>query len=308
MTSTAPQLMLAAPTELRRDEAAKTLTDTGEWSAELKLDGIRACATIDGRSVRLTNRRGLDITFRYPDVVRRLAVPGIHAVIDGEIVVFGADARPDFAAVHRRDAQAVERSARVLAGRMPATFVAFDVLEVAGQDVCDQSYQMRRARLERLSGGLDVNPRSDDGQAMWAFVKERRLEGLVLKRKDSRYTGGRSSAWQKVKLVHTLSAVVCGTEPGKGHRARTFGALRLAVINDAGEIVEVGSVGSGFSNADCETIAARIRKGDLPIIVEVEYLEFPNGQLRQPVFRGLRMDLEVTDCTLSQLEEGSVSA
>lgn len=298
-----PHLMLAQTSPLQPEWVIANAQASGLWVAELKVDGIRAVATIDGGNVVLHNRRRIDITYRYPDVVAALGRLGINAVVDGEITVM-REGRIDFGAAHRRDAQSNARSAAALARTLPATFIAFDVLWLNGIDIRDLSYERRRARLESLAdAGLRVNPASEDGEAMWKYVIEHQLEGLVLKRKDSRYRGRRDPAWVKVKVLKRLSAVVAGYEPGQGHRASTFGALRLALL-DGDRIVEIGSVGTGFSNEDCILIWNRIKTEDHPIIVDVEYMEVgAGGHLRQPSFRGVRNDLEITDCTYDQVKE-----
>lgn len=298
-----PDLMFAQVATSPSQVTIANAQASGLWSFELKVDGIRAVATIDGGDVVLHNRRHIDVSHRYPDVVTTLGKLGITAVIDGEIAVM-RDGRVDFGAAHRRDAQSNARSAAALARTLPATFIAFDVLWLNGIDIRDLSYERRRARLESLAdAGLRVNPASEDGEAMWKYVIEYQLEGLVLKRKDSRYRGRRDPAWVKVKALKRLSAVVAGYEPGQGHRASTFGALRLALL-DGDRIVEIGSVGTGFSNEDCILIWNRIKTEDHPIIIDVEYMEVgAGGHLRQPSFRGVRNDLEITDCTYDQVKE-----
>lgn len=304
----APDLMLAQAATSAPEMVIANAQASGSWVAELKVDGIRAVATIDGDNVTLHNRRHIDISHRYPDVVGALGGLGINAVLDGEIAVM-RDGRVDFGAAHRRDAQSNARSAAALARTLPATFIAFDVLWLNGIDMRDLSYERRRARLDSLAAthaGLRVNPSSEDGEAMWKYVLEHQLEGLVLKRKDSRYRGRRDPAWVKVKALKRLSAVVSGYEPGLGHRAATFGALRLALL-DGDQFVDIGSVGTGFTNADCLLISRRIKSGDHPIIVDVECMEVTaGGHLRQPSFRGIRQDLEITDCTIHQVSADEV--
>lgn len=295
-----PQLMLAKPTKLPRDVAARRLTANGSHVAEIKLDGVRACATIDGDRVKLTNRNGVDITHRYPDVVTKLSSLGITAVVDGEIIVMDPAGRPDFHLALKRDAQSDPRKAAALARITPARFVAFDILSLSDRDTRRLIYDQRRELLQGL--GLDVNVASGDGQMMWDYVVANELEGLVLKRRDSTYVGRRSDAWQKVKRLSRITALVNGFDPGKGHRAATFGALHLVLIGEGTQLVPIGTVGSGFSNTDCRLIRDRLDRGDHPIIVEVECMgASPDGKLRQPVFRGVRTDVQLTDCTLSQL-------
>lgn len=306
-----PDLMLATTTTLPPNVAAATMTANGLWVAEVKLDGIRAAVTMKGRrEVRITNRRQVDITVRYPDVVEALRQLNLNAVLDGEIVVWGTDGNPDFAKAHRRDAQATEHGARALAAQrgMGATFVAFDILELNGTDLRRLPYSTRRRRLEDLAKGtpLRVNAVCDDGGGLWEEIVTRGLEGVVLKRKDSRYVGHRSPDWVKVKLKRRVSALVCGTQPGKGSLAGTWGALDLALLEPDGRLRPIGSVGTGFANADRQFISALIQRasrGGDQIIVEIEFMEVsPSGHLRQPSYRGLRTDLVVTDCTVDQLE------
>jgi bifunctional non-homologous end joining protein LigD len=162
-----PDLMLATPCTLPRDTAAATLTASGEWTVEVKLDGIRACVTIDGDKVRITNRTGRDITIRYPEIVQALSGLGIRAVLDGEIVVM-VNGKPNFHAVQIRDAQSNPKAALALSRKTPARFIAFDVLVVNGIDVTGPrglTYEARHDRLEALArdSELDINPVFDDG-------------------------------------------------------------------------------------------------------------------------------------------------
>ncbi len=303
-------LMLAMPhgTIARDPEAVvSTLHERGGWTFEFKYDGIRALVQLSDGTVRITNRNGRDITFRYPDVVAKLEGMAVDAVLDGEIVCTDATGRPDYHLVHHRDAQQSARGARQLAQVSPAQFVVFDVLAVNGVDLRVLSYLDRHHRLVELAGdltahGATVPPTTTDGPAAWQVVIDLNLEGLVAKRNDSRYQGRRSPSWVKIKRTRSVSALVSGYDAGEGSRADTFGALRLSLIDETGRLVDVGSVGSGFTEADVRRVWDRLSRGDHPIIVEVSYLEFsPTGHLRQPVFRGLRTDVDPTACTMAQL-------
>lgn len=305
----APALMLAMPggdpeTTIRRLDAE------GGWSFEFKADGIRALVSI-GNKVRITNRRAVNITYRYPDVVDRLQDSDLDLVLDGEIVCTGTAGLPDFSMIHRRDAQGTAFAARQLASTFPATFMAFDILLRDGVDLRALDYAHRREQLEELAeplgGGAVVAPVSDDGPKMWRAVCAMRMEGLVAKRRTSRYVGRRSPDWVKIKRTHRLSALVSGWEPGQGSRARTFGALQLALLDQAGNLVQIGHVGSGFTEPDLRDVWGRLSRGDHPIIVEIEYLEVsPSGHLRQPVMKGVRLDIPAAECTVDQMKEGPI--
>lgn len=301
-------LMLAQPSDKDPELAIRQLQRTGDWTFEFKYDGVRALVIIDHGSVQIINRNGRDITHRYPDVVDRLRPLPLRLVLDGEIICLDENGRPDFSRIHRRDAQESPRAIAALAKTLPAQLVAFDALESGGVDNRLLSYTQRRLYLtdrteELAAAGVVVPPVSKDGETMWKVVADMGLEGLVAKRDGSTYSGRRSGAWVKIKRKHRISALVSGYDPGEGHRAATFGCLHLSLLEDDGQLVQVGSVGTGFTDADCTLITKRLRDHDHPIIVEVEYLELsPDRRLRQPSFKGVRTDVTVDDCTVHQLD------
>lgn len=300
--------MLASPmSSLGRtpEQAMRAASANPRWVAEAKLDGIRALVTRTTDDVRITNRRGDVITHRYPDVVALvLEQTDVPCVLDGEIVV-AREGRIDFAGAHKRDAQESAYKAAQLAKTLPAVFVAFDVLSVGDQDARSQSNAERRAILESLPAlRVPLVPRSEDVWGLWRAVVAQDGEGIVLKDCTSRYELRRSRSWVKVKRTHRVTVLVAEADAGSGHRGATFGALRMQLWDPATRrLVDVGRVGSGFTDAQTREVAAALADpAQLPLTVEVEYLEVAAmGHLRQPVFRGLRTDVDRTDCTLEQL-------
>lgn len=307
-----PELMLASvrtdwrtKQRLSVETAIAVLSETGGWWYELKFDGIRAVVRrAEDGTVTIFNRRRLDITYRYQDVVAVIERDhGFVGTLDGEIIVAGEGGRPDFAAAHRRDAQANVARARRLATVMPATFVPFDVLDLDGQDLRSSSYEMRRVHLVRAWGTEGLSVASQDGAAMWAFVLANHLEGLVAKLGSSRYFAGeRHASWIKLKSTHRVSALVTSATPGKGSRG-PVGALHLALWEPEGKtMVPIGRVGSGMRQEDLVSVVERLASG-VPTVVEVEYLHLAaSGQLRMPVFKGFRDDIDPTTCTIDTLE------
>ena len=160
----------------------------GGWAYEVKWDGFRAIVSTEGE-LRVRSRRGWNMT-PHVEFLARLPVA---AILDGELVAFGSDGKPDFplvceAVLHRRTA-------------ISLTFMAFDVLSVEGRSVMEEPYRERRRILEGL--GLDgpqwwVPEFSDNGEALWEAVCEHELEGLVAKRLHEPYLAG-ERAWLKVK-------------------------------------------------------------------------------------------------------------
>lgn len=293
------------------EEAARHLAQQG-YVFDMKWDGVRAIAVVEAGNVQLLNRKGEDFAFRYPEVCDGLTDLSLKVggdfVLDGEIVIFDpTTGRPQFGLTGQRAfGPGRARDIQAAAARMPGTFVAFDVLSVDGDEMRHFTQEARFATLDVLvpdTGDRVVRSiRGTDGVLMLKVVQEQRLEGIIAKRLNAQYKHGRRSDWIKMKPVRTCTALVTGYEPGEGKRADTFGALLLSVLSDAGDIVSIGKVGSGFSDVELATMDPFVKAGQ-EFMVEVEYLDRQpkTGVLRFPVFKGVRWDLSRTDCTEAQL-------
>lgn len=160
------------------------------WACEPKLDGWRAIVTVTGGTVRVTSRNGPDLTDRVPSVRQLAQLDGL--ALDGELV-HGDGTMDSFygllGALHRGS----------------ATFVAFDVLEAGTDVLTTRPYADRRAVLESLDlPGIPVVPSFavDDLEHVLSICEQAGMEGVVLKRRQSRYRPGqRSSDWRKVKCA-----------------------------------------------------------------------------------------------------------
>jgi bifunctional non-homologous end joining protein LigD len=293
-----------------------------EWTHEVKWDGIRALVDVADGRVRVWSRNENDITVAWPEL-QALGSLGRDVLLDGEIVALG-NGVPTFGALadrmHLRDVTKVAR----LAETNPATLLAFDVLRVDGEDVCRRSLRDRRALLESL--GLDAPPIAavvqvpasyEDGQTLLDAAEAQRLEGIVSKRWTSAYHPGRRSRdWLKFPIRPTGSFVVGGFrfETDSDHR---LGAVLVGEPTDDG-LVFRGRVGSGIAGKagqrlgeqlkplvrDASPFATALPRVDTlgtvwvdpEVIVDVQYLTITtDGRLRQPAYRGVRTDLEVTD-------------
>jgi bifunctional non-homologous end joining protein LigD len=301
---------------------------TGEgWAYEIKWDGIRALAYLDGERLKLSARRGADHTPRYPELAPLAqALGGRDAILDGEIVAFDDEGRPRFQLLQRRMGLANEATIRSRAVETPATYVAFDLLWLDGELLTEEPYERRRELLDGL--GLDEPhwraPRNHvgDGAALWDLVQKRDLEGIVAKRLGSPYRPGkRSREWAKVRNRRGQELVIGGWMPGEGSRGGRVGSLLLGYYDD-GRFAYAGGVGTGFTQAMLDELtkllkpleraespfelgedpkvkyAQRARdRGAGPVwvepelVAEVEFTEWTNeGTLRQPSFKGLRDD------------------
>ncbi len=290
------------------------------WLFDSKWDGIRAIAHVENGVLTLVNRRGTDITFRYPDLSAAFAdeYAGKTLTLDGEIIVFDRESgRPEFKWAHQRDAFGPGRKLDIArwAQAYPATYVAFDCLY--SQRDGDIRTQPLHRRLQVLvnhvvtSSAVRRSIWTTDGHQMLATVEQFGLEGTIAKRADSRYRAGRSSHWVKMKPKRSISALVTGWEAGEGWRAEYFGALTIAVYDEHGVQVDLGKVGSGFSRDDLNILDPLVKAqkpGDEPLIViEVEYQERQpgTGVLRFPTFKGIRGDIEPAAATTAQFESGT---
>lgn len=296
------------------DEAVADMR--GDWQFTPKWDGIRCMAIIDGPDVTLINRNGVDITFRYPEVVAALGALSEHCVLDGEVIVCDPDSgKPMFKWAHQRDSFGTGRARDIERWSVthPATFIAFDIM-ADGRNIHDGSWcdcranplSCRAPRLEALrvagNGRFQITPMTSDGISMLATVRANTLEGFVAKRMDSKYIGNRSAAWLKAKPMLTVSAVVTGWTAGKGKRADWFGALTIAVYHN-GVLIELGEVGTGFDTDDLNLLDPLVRAG-VPLVVEVRYQERQpdTGKLRFPSYQGVRHDVTPEQCTTAQFE------
>lgn len=284
----------------------------------MKYDGIRALAYVDD-GLRLESRNGNDITVAWPELAALApARPGF--VVDGEIVVEDAG-RSSFTALAPRMHQRNPAAIRELAESTPATFMIFDLLHIGEHSLIELPYERRRELLESTGlGGAHwqiPHPLPGTGAEALADSQSLGLEGIVCKRRDSRYVPGqRSPAWIKVKNFRHQEVAIIGWKRGTGRRAGQIGSLLLAVPDDRGSLEYAGSVGTGFTRAVLTDLAERLtalRRPDPPIpglartppgvtwvwpkyVGEVAFTEWTgDGHLRHPSWRGLRLDKDLDE-------------
>ncbi|WP_416981682.1 ATP-dependent DNA ligase [Streptomyces sp. T028] len=289
------------------------------WAYETKQDGQRAVVYLAGDgTVGLRARSGQDITGAYPEL-RPLggALGATAAVLDGEVLALDAEGRADFQLLQSRMGlvQAPVRAAR-MAAAVPVHLVLFDVMHLGGDSLLRVPYAERRARLEALGleGPFWSTPGALVGHGREALEATRvhGLEGLVCKRLDSVYEPGvRSRAWIKIRNMLTADVLVGGWSPGRGRLTGLPGAVLVGQRTAAGALRYVGSVGTGWSEAERTELAALLRAGatdECPfdavppavgarwvvprLVGEVRYSTRTRaGLLRQPSWLRLRTDL-----------------
>jgi bifunctional non-homologous end joining protein LigD len=287
------------------------------WLFEVKWDGMRLLADVADGVLALRSRSGRDVTANFPELAGLTALAP-DVLLDGEVVLLEKGV-PSFAALADRMHSPVE--ARVALAR-PATFMVFDVLRLYGVPLLDRTFEERRATLERLDTAavptVALSPTYTDGQALFDATAQRGIEGIVAKRADSLYRPGRRSEnWIKITHRRTQACVVGGWRPenvGTSRVNKRVGALLLGVPDADGVLQYAGRVGSGLaSDAAQRALGARLVDTDAPpfaerpprpdsvgarwceptVVVEVVHKGWTDGgKLRQPVFRGVRDDLD----------------
>lgn len=297
---------------------------SAEWIFEPKIDGTRSLADVSKESVRLYNRRQIDITSRYPEIAAALVQAGLESgfMLDGEIAVF-VGGRPNFSALARREHQSERMRIDYLASALPASYVVFDILYAKGRSVMSLPlWQRKSLLLEALpeSEGVTISDSyAKNGEDYFSAALKMGIEGVMAKRLDSLYQPGtRSPDWVKIKKSLKLDLVVGGFIPGKGARAPYFGGLLLGAYSQ-GRLHYVGRVGSGFADDELKEIAAGFSYLDhspfrnaTPMpqakwvkpdrVVQVAALEVTEDcHLRAPVFLRTRDDKEPRECTMDQI-------
>lgn len=289
-----------------------------DWLHEVKWDGIRVLVDVADGRVRITSRSENDITVGIPELAG-LADLGRDLLLDGEVVALSSG-RPDFGAIVPRVHVTSATVGARLAAAEPATLIAFDLLRLDGEDLCAEPLSVRRELLTGL--GLDgdawqVPPAYDDGTMLMSAVEAQGLEGIVSKKRSSRYhPDRRSKDWLKFPLRPNGSFVVGGFRYETGSETR-LGAV-LVGEPTAGGLVFRGRVGSGVAGKAGQQLGALLAplvrdsspfSDELPrtdrtgtvwvdpvVVVDLDYMMVTgDGRLRQPAYRGVRGDLSAAD-------------
>jgi bifunctional non-homologous end joining protein LigD len=279
-----------------------------DWLFEVKFDGYRLLARIEGKDIRLFTRNGNDWTHKLKPLHDQLAKLKLPAGwYDGEIVVHDESGRPDFGLLQN----AFDENAP---GEM--VYFIFDLPFHNGHDLREMPLQERRAILEqvlekrhsenvRFSASLDAAP-----QDMIAAACQMGLEGIIGKRRDAVYSARRSGAWIKLKCGQRQEFVIGGYTDPQGSRSG-FGSLLLGTYDQQGKLQYAGNVGSGFNATSLKELKAKMERLHVDkspfapsreidkkahwlkptLVAEVSFGEWTrSGSIRHSVFKGLRKD------------------
>ena len=282
--------------------------DDADWIFETKWDGFRAIAVARPGHTSLYSRNLNDISPKYPSICGALATIKHEAVLDGELVALDAQGRSRF--------QLLQNAERELARLL---YCVFDLLYLDGKDLRGKPLVERKAVLEQIlpKSPLLLYSAHVAGEGLKAFNKAKRAgeEGVMAKLATSRYRSGeRTREWLKVKASQEQEVVIVGfTAPRRSRKF--FGALLLAVREGSGWKY-AGRAGTGFTQDTLRAVHEKLvplitDKKPIPekvpdlgkttwvkpkLVAEVKFTEWTSaGEMRHPVFLGLRTDKRATE-------------
>ena len=282
--------------------------DDPDWIYEKKLDGYRALG-YTGKNAKLISRNGIDFSHKYQTVLDELKEIEESAILDGELVIEDKDGRSRFQHIQNYEGDT---------DKLTLKYYVFDLLKLNGHDLRGLDLIKRKALLKTFIGGLKSKKIiyndhvQGNGTNLFKKAQKEEWEGIIGKDAHSYYNSGRrSDRWLKFKLQNSQEAIICGYTAPTGSR-KHFGALVLG-INEGKKIRYIGNCGTGFNDTTIKELYAKmhlLETGEKPfeekvhqrskvtwikpkLVCEVWYAEWTGeNHLRQPVYKGLRMDKE----------------
>ncbi len=287
--------------------------NSSDYIYELKLDGERCIAYLDKDFTELRNKRNIKMNAKVPELSDIHKQINCRCILDGELIIV-KDGKPDFSEIQRRSLMSNTFKIQLASSKLPASFTAFDILYYDDHQVMDLPLMQRKKLLEKV---IKENERiaisryiEEKGIEFYQLAKKNELEGIVAKRKDSKYyVDKRTKDWIKIKYLLDDDFVVCGyIFKDSGMSSIVLGQY----LNK--ELVYKGHVSIGTSTIAFQLIRSipklssqlfnNLPSGndnvawiELSLVCIVKYMmKTANGSLRQPVFKGLRYDKAPKDC------------
>ena len=286
--------------------------DSPDYLYELKLDGERCIAYLDTTGTDLRNKRNIKMLSKVPELTAIHKQARCRCILDGELAIIH-NGKPDFFLIQRRSMMTNPLKIQTDSQLHPACFTAFDILYYDDHSVTDLPLTERKELLQKVisteSSLLAISRYIEsNGTAFYQLAEQQDLEGIVAKRKDSKYYfDKRTKDWIKCKYLKDSDYVICGYIPKAGSMTSiVLGQFRHGLL------VYKGHVSLGISSEVFQRILSVPRtENPFPdwneggktvwiqpkLVCTVKYMmKTDSGNLRQPVFKGLREDKIPTEC------------
>ena len=275
--------------------------DNPDWIYELKLDGCRCIAYLEKDKTILRNKRNMELLPRFPELKNIHTYVKDKCILDGELVVM-INGVPEFYELQKRTLMTSPVKISMAAGLLPASFVAYDCLQINDKVLLDTPLMERKTILQEL---VRENERiavsryiEEKGTELYALTVQKELEGVVAKRKNSLYfQGKRTKDWIKFKRMADKEFVICGYEPGQ-MTSLILGEYQNGTLEYAGTVTmgvrrELTRI---LQKSTCSFEAIPQGKEQViwckpEYVGTVEYMPNTMDALRQPVFKGIRDDV-----------------
>ena len=305
-----------------------TLVDSvpagNRWMHEIKFDGYRALIAAKGAEVRVYTRSGKDWSDKFAPLVEAIAALGLPScLVDGEVIATDSKGDPDFSTLQR----VLKRGHGSQKVSDKLEFHAFDLLELAGEDLAAFPNIERKERLEALLGDAGPPVYVTDhvigaGEKLYRAMCEAGQEGIISKTIDGPYSGKRGKSWVKVKCTRRQEFVIVGWKKSAA-KGRPFASLLLAQ-NEGRTLVYKGNVGTGFGSDALSELAAKMKpleRATPPVevdkasargvtwlapklVAEIAFAEFTaDGNVRHGSFLGLRGDKKAAEVVPEVVDE-----
>lgn len=283
------------------------------WLYEIKYDGYRVLLKNLGGEVSLISRGGNSLNDKFPEIVHFCQDHIISdVVLDGEIAILSSATSANYEKIQIRGKLQDKLRIKEMVQRYPAYFLAFDILEMSGQDFRSLPYLERKNILRNwitdnnlprkvciTKEKIQLIEATKDSRELWEKVTESGGEGIVAKRIDSLWTPGKSDVWLKIKNRRRNLFIITGFNRDNGY-------FSVGVFRGM-ELCHIGSFTHGIDDISRNALLGIIesnKKGaiaKLAIVVELEFLDVTFGQLREPRFVRFVFDADLGDITYDKL-------
>ena len=287
--------------------------DSEEYIYELKLDGERCIAYLDNNKTILKNKRNILMLPKVPELAEIHKNVNVRCILDGELAVI-KDGKPDFFEIQKRSMTSNPVKIDMAAKKYPACFTAFDILYFEDRQVTDLPLTERKELLQKAVKSEDSRFAASrfiekNGIQFYNLAKQRELEGIVAKRRDSKYYfDKRTKDWIKIKYLQDDDFVILGYVP----KENNMNSIILGQYSN-GRLVYKGHVTLGVGGEPFRKIKS-LDKTSCPfhetpkgnedavwviqeLVCTVKYMmKTESGGMRQPVFKGLRDDKPPEEC------------